>query len=93
MFNKTIFLKLYFSKLFKFLGIVTTLQLLFSFAFNIPYEKFDFLVSFICGLLYMSTSTEEIYNEAVRLTEKYNELIHEQDKLDEIDETLNKKER
>ena len=93
MIKKTIFLKLYFSKLFKFLGIVTTLQLLFSFAFNIPYEKFDFLVSFICGLLYMSTSTEEIYNEAVRLTEKYNELIHEQDKLDEIDETLNKKEK
>lgn len=87
MIKKTIFLKLYFSKLFKFLGIVTTLQLLFSFAFNIPYEKFDFLVSFICGLLYMSTSTEDIYNETVRLTKQYNELIHEND------EKLNKKKK
>lgn len=93
MLNKTIFLKLYFSKLFKFLGIVTTLQLLFSFAFNIPYEKFDFLVSFICGLLYMSTSTEEIYNEAVLLTKKYNGLIYEKDNLDDINEKLNKKEK
>ena len=89
----TIFLKLYFSKLFKFLGIVTTLQLLFSFTFNQPYEKFDFLVLFICGLLYMSTSTEEIYNEAVRLTKQYNGLLYEKDNLDDINENLNKKEK
>jgi hypothetical protein len=93
MIKKTIFLKLYLSKLFKFLGIVTTLQLLFSFAFNIPYETFDFLVSFICGLLYMSTSTEDIYNEAVLLTKKYNGILYEKDELNKIDEKLNKKER
>lgn len=89
MINKTIFLKVYLTHLFKFLGIVTILQLLFSFAFNIPYEKFDFLVAFICSLLYMSTHTEKTYDEAVRLTKKYNDLINEKDNLDDI----NKKEK
>lgn len=89
----TIFLKLYFSKLFKFLGIVITGQLMISFTFNQPYEKFDFLVSFICGLLYMSASTEEIYNKSVLLTKKYNDLINEKDNLDDINEKLNEKEK
>ena len=93
MIKKTIFLKLYLSKLFRFLGIVITGQLIISFTFNQPYEKFDFLVSFICGLLYMSTSTEEIYNEAVRLTKQYNGLLYEKDKLDNINEKVNKKEQ
>lgn len=85
--NNTIFLKVYFSRLFKFLGIVITGQLMISFAFNQPYEKSDFLVSFICGLLYMSSSSEKTYNEVVRLTKQYNNLIYEKD------EKLNKKEK
>lgn len=51
MLNKTIFLKVYLSNLFKFLGVVLTLQLLYCFSFNQTYEKSDFLISFICGLL------------------------------------------
>lgn len=93
MLNKTIFLKVYLSNLFKFLGLVTTLQLLFSFVFNIPYEKFDFLIAFICSLLYMSSRTKKTYDEAVLLTKKYNGLINENDNLDDINEKLNKKEK
>ena len=75
--NKTIFLKIYLSKLFRFLGIVLTGQLMISFAFNRPYEKSDFLISFICGLLYMSSCREKTYKETVRLTKQYNNSIHE----------------
>lgn len=78
-----IFLKVYFSRLFRFLGIVLTGQLMISFAFNQPYEKSDFLISFICGLLYMTSSTEKTYEEVVRLTKKYNSLIYDKDNLDE----------
>ena len=93
MLNKTIFLKVYLSNLFKFLGLVTTLQLLFSFVFNIPYEKFDFLIALICGLLYMTSRRQQTYDEAVLLTKKYNSLINEKDNLDEINEKLNKMEK
>ena len=87
-----IFLKVYFSRLFRFLGIVITGQLMILFAFNQPYEKSDFLISFICGLLYMSSSGEKTYEEVVRLTKKYNSLIYEKDNLHDINEKLNKKE-
>ena len=93
MLNKTIFLKVYLSNLFKFLGLVTTLQLLFSFTFNIPYEKFDFFIALICSLLYMSSRSKKTYDEAVHLTKKYNSLINEKDNLDDINEKLNKKEK
>ena len=88
-----IFLKVYFSRLFRFLGIVITGQLMISFAFNQPYEKSDFLISFICGLLYMTSSTEKTYEEVVRLTKKYNSLIYEKDNLNDINKKLNKKEK
>ena len=88
-----IFLKVYFSRLFRFLGIVITGQLMISFAFNQPYEKSDFLISFICGLIYMTSSTEKTYEEVVRLTKKYNSLIYEKDNLHDINEKLNKKEK
>lgn len=78
-----IFLKVYLSRLFRFLGIVITGQLMISFTFNQPYEKSDFLISFICGLLYMTSSTEKTYKEVVRLTKKYNSLIYKKDNLDE----------
>lgn len=86
MFNKMIFLKVYFSKLFQFLGVVLTGQLLFSFSFNQPYEKSDFLVSFICSLLYMTSCRQKVYDETIRLTEKYNGLIYKSNKLDDINE-------
>ena len=88
-----IFLKVYFSRLFRFLGIVLTGQLMISFAFNQPYEKSDFLIAFICSLLYMTSSTEKTYDEAVLLTKKYNSLINEKDNLNDINEKLNKKEK
>lgn len=93
MLNKTIFLKVYLTHLFKFLGVVLSLQLFYCFSFNQPYEKFDFLVSFICGLLYMSSRRQQTYDEAVLLTKKYNSLINEKDNLDDINENLNKKEK
>lgn len=86
MINKTIFLKVYFSRLFRFLGIVITGQLMISFAFNQPYKKSDFLISFICGLLYMNSSTEKTYKKYSRLTKKYNGLINEKNNLDNINE-------
>lgn len=89
MLNKTIFLKVYFSNLFKFLGVVLSLQLLYCFSFNQTYEKSDFLISFICSLLYMTSRRQQTYDEVLRLTKKYNGLIYEKDNLDEI----NKKER
>lgn len=85
-----IFLKVYLSRLFRFLGIVITGQLMISFAFNQPYEKSDFLISFICGLLYMGSSGEKTYKEYSRLTKKYNSLIYEKNNLNE---KLNKKEK
>ena len=85
-----IFLKVYLSRLFRFLGIVITGQLMISFAFNQPYEKSDFLISFICGLLYMSSSSEKTYKEYSRLTKKYNSLLYEKNNLNE---KLNKKEK
>ena len=88
-----IFLKVYFSRLFRFLGIVITGQLMISFAFNQPYEKSDFLISLICSLLYMSSRTKQTYEEAVLLTKKYNALLYEKDNLDDINEKLNKKEK
>lgn len=91
--KNTIFLKVYLSRLFRYLGIVITGQLMISFAFNQPYEKSDFLISFICGLLYMTFSTEKTYEEVVRLTKKYNSLIYEKDNLNDINEKLNKKEK
>lgn len=93
MINKIIFLKVYLSHLFKFLGVVLTLQLLYCFSFNQTYEKSNFLIAFICSLLYMSSRRQDTYNEAVLLTKKYNGLLYEKDNLDEIDEKLNKKER
>ena len=93
MLNKTIFLKVYLSNLFKFLGVVLTLQLLYCFSFNQTYEKSNFLISFICGLLYMSSRRQQIYDETVLLTKKYNSLINEKDNLDEINEKLNEKEK
>lgn len=80
MLNKTIFLKVYLSNLFKFLGVVLTLQLLYGFSFNLTYEKSDFLISFICGLLYMTSRRQQTYDEAVRLTKKYNDLINKNSK-------------
>ena len=91
MLNKIIFLKIYLTHLFKFLGVVLSLQLLYSFSFNQPYEKSNFLISFICGLLYMTSRRQQTYDEAVLLTKKYNDLIHEKDNLDEINEKLNKR--
>lgn len=88
-----IFLKVYFARLFRFLGIVITGQLMISFAFNQPYEKSDFLISFICGLLYMSSSSENTYKEYSRLTKKYNSLLYEKNNLNDINEKLNKKEK
>lgn len=88
MLNKTIFLKVYLSNLFKFLGVVLTLQLLYCFSFNQPYEKSNFLISFICSLLYMTSRRQQTYEEAVLLTKKYNGLINEKDNLDEINEKL-----
>lgn len=91
MLNKTIFLKVYLTHLFKFLGVVLTLQLLYYFSFNQTYEKSDFLISFICSLLYMTSRTKQTYEEAVLLTERYNGLISEKNKLDEINEKINNK--
>lgn len=88
MLNKTIFLKVYLSNLFKFLGVVLTLQLLYCFSFNQTYEKSDFLISFICCLLYMTSRRQQTYDEAVLLTKKYNGLINEKDNLDDINEKL-----
>lgn len=82
--NKIIYLKIYFYNLFKFLGVVLTLQLLYCFSFNQTYEKSNFLISFICGLLYMTSRRQQTYDEAVLLTKKYNSLINEKDNLDEI---------
>lgn len=82
--NKIIYLKIYFYNLFKFLGVVLTLQLLYCFSFNQTYEKSDFLISFICSLLYMTSRRQQTYDEAVLLTKKYNSLINEKDNLDEI---------
>lgn len=93
MLNKTIFLKVYLTHLFKFLGVVLSLQLLYSFSFNQPYEKSNFLISFICSLLYMTSRRQQTYEEAVLLTKKYNGLINEKDNLDEINKKLNKKEK
>ena len=93
MLNKTIFLKVYLTHLFKFLGVVGTLQLIYCFSFNQTYEKSNFVISFICGLLYMSSRTKQTYEEVVRLTKKYNSLIHENNKLNDINEKLNKKEK
>lgn len=93
MLNKTIFLKVYFSNLFKFLGVVLSLQLLYCFSFNQTYEKSDFLISFICSLLYMTSRRQQTYDEVLRLTKKYNGLIYEKDNLDDINEKLNKKEK
>ena len=83
MLNKTIFLKVYLTHLFKFLGVVLSLQLLYCFSFNQTYEKSNFLISFICSLLYMTSRRQQTYDEAVLLTKKYNGLINEKDKLDE----------
>lgn len=93
MLNKTIFLKVYLTHLFKFLGVVLSLQLLYCFSFNQTYEKHNFLISFICGLLYMSSRTKQTYEEAVLLTKKYNALLYEKDNLNDINEKLNKKEK
>ena len=93
MLNKIIFLKVYLSNLFKFLGVVLTLQLIYCFSFNQTYEKSNFLISFICGLLYMTSRKQQTYDEAVRLTKKYNGLINETDNLDDINEKLNEKEK
>lgn len=93
MLNKTIFLKVYLTNLFKFLGVVLSLQLLYCFSFNQTYEKSDFLISFICSLLYMSSRTKQTYEEAVLLTKQYNSLLYEKDNLDDINEKLNKKEK
>lgn len=87
------FLKVYLSNLFKFLGVVLTLQLLYCFSFNQTYEKSDFLISFICGLLYMTSRRQQTYDEAVLLTKKYNSLINEKNNLDEINEKLNETEK
>jgi hypothetical protein len=89
MLNKTIYLKVYLSNFFKFLGVVLTLQLLYCFSFNQTYEKSNFLISFICSLLYMTSRRQDTYNEAVLLTKQYNGLLYEKDKLDEIDEKSN----
>ena len=91
--KNTIFLKVYLSRLFRFLGIVISGQLMISFAFNQPYEKSDFLISFICGLLYMTSRRQQTYEEAVLLTKKYNSLLYEKDNLNDINEKLNKKEK
>ena len=91
MLNKTIFLKVYLSNLFKFLGVVLTLQLLYCFSFNQTYEKSNFLISFICGLLYMTSRRQQTYDEAVLLTKKYNELLYEKDNLDDINEKQKEK--
>lgn len=93
MLNKIIFLKVYLTHLFKFLGVVLTLQLIYCFSFNQTYEKSNFLISFICGLLYMTSRTKQTYEEAVLLTKQYNGLIHETDRLDDINEKLNTKGR
>lgn len=91
--KNTIFLKVYLSRLFRFLGIVISGQLMISFAFNQPYEKSDFLISFICGLLYMTSRRQQTYEEAVLLTKKYNSLLYEKNNLNDINEKLNKKEK
>ena len=91
--KNTIFLKVYLSRLFRFLGIVISGQLMISFAFNQPYEKSDFLISFICSLLYMTSRRQQTYEEAVLLTKKYNSLLYEKDNLNDINEKLNKKEK
>ena len=91
MLNKTIFLKVYLTNLFKFLGVVLTLQLLYCFSFNQTYEKSNFLISFICGLLYMRSRRQQTYDEAVLLPKKYNSLINEQDNLDDITDKLNER--
>lgn len=88
MLNKTIFLKVYLTHLFKFLGVVLSLQLIYCFSFNQTYEKSDFLISFICCLLYMTSRRQQTYEEAVLLTKKYNGLINEKDNLDDINENL-----
>ena len=93
MLNKTIFLKVYLTHLFKFLGVVLTLQLLYCFSFNQTYEKSDFLISFICSLLYMTSRRQQTYEEAVLLTKKYNALLYEKNNLNDINEKLNKKEK
>lgn len=91
MLNKIIFLKVYLTHLFKFLGVVLTLQLLYSFSFNQPYEKSNFLISFICGLLYMTSRRQQTYDEAVLLTTKYNDLLHEKNNLDNINKKQKEK--
>lgn len=83
MLKNTIFLKVYFSKLFRFLGVVLSLQLLYCFSFNQPYEKSDFLAAFVCSLLYMTSSTEKTYKETVRLTNEYYSSLSEKNKLDD----------
>lgn len=93
MLNKTIFLKVYLSKLFSFLGIVLSMQLIYCFSFNQTYEKSNFLISLICSLLYMTSRKQQTYDEAVLLTKQYNGLIYEKDNLDDINKKLNKKEK
>lgn len=39
----------------------------------------------------MSSRRQQTYDEAVRLTKKYNSLINEKDNLDEINEKLNER--
>ena len=41
----------------------------------------------------MSSRRQQIYDETVLLTKKYNSLINEKDNLDEINEKLNEKEK
>lgn len=91
MLNKTIFLKVYLTHLFKFLGVVLSLQLLYSFTFNQTYEKSNFLISFICSLLYMTSRRQQTYEEAVLLTKQYNGLLYEKDRLNKINEKINNK--
>ena len=54
---------------------------------NLIFLLLWYVVYYICHLVQKKT-----YDEAVRLTKKYNSLINEKDNLDDINENLNKKE-
>ena len=57
--NFSKYLAFYLNNMFRFLGIVFTIQLFFSLTFNYQLTKFNFIVSLVCGLLYASSKRSE----------------------------------
>lgn len=61
--NFSKYLAFYFNNMFRFLGIVFTIQLFFSLTFNYQLTKVNFVVSLLCGLLYASSKRSEFLGE------------------------------